>query len=148
MQKLSAHPKDHCHLIPLCCSKLFFQKNFYLLMYLFILFYLLLAVLVATRAFLCLRRAGPSPWLPGAGFSGWYPLLVRSPGRRRGAEVAVASLPRGMWNPLGPGIEPASPALQGNIDDQGNPVQSFSKILFLEIFSRSKESILTPIAEL
>ena len=55
---------------------------------------------------------------------------------------------RGMWNPPGPGIESVSPALQANVDHQGSPLQSFSKSLFLEIFSRREESILTPITEL
>ena len=41
-----------------------------------------------------------------------------------------ASLPRGMWTPPGPGIEPVSPALAGELPSTVPPGKSWGQMLF------------------
>ena len=72
-------------------------------------------------------------WLPGAesysllqceGFSLWWVLSLQSTGSRHAGFLSCGTqawLPRRMWNLLGPGIEPVSPALTGGFLTTGPP---------------------------
>ena len=72
-----------------------------------------------------------------SGFScGAQPLAHMGFSSRHGAQ---ASLPCGMWDPPGPGIEPVFHALQGGFLTTGPPMKPlfiFNRIMLLSRFSR------------
>ena len=131
------------------CSTVLFIYYYYLF-YLFI--FWLCWVLVAVCRLSLVAASGDYSSLRCAGFSLWWPLLLRSTGSRRagfsscGSQAlerrlsscgARALLLRGTWDLPGPGLEPVSPALAGGFlttAPPGKPQFCLFLFLFFKLF--------------
>ena len=72
------------------------------------------------------------------GFSLRWPLLLRSTGSRHAGFSSCdtrAQLPRGMWDPPGPGLEPVSPASAGRFPTTAPLGKPFLDILIGIVFN-------------
>ena len=142
----------------MCITCIFFTQIFFFLINLFI-FYLFIFGCVGSsflcEGFLQLRRAGatlhcsaqashcgglsccgapaPGAWASVVVALGLSSCGSQAPERRLSSRGARAQSLRGMWDPPGPGLEPASPALAGGFPTTAPPGKPFTQI-FIEVF--------------